>query len=134
MVSSEAKTQHAILVVESEVIIRLVIAEFLRECGFTVYEGASAEEARAILESDRPIDIALVDVRLEEQAAGFLLSQWIREHRPGVDVILTSGKRKAAERAEELCDDGPMQKPYQPLEVLKRINLLLERRQSVRKP
>jgi DNA-binding response OmpR family regulator len=129
-VPSEAKAQHAVLVVESEVIVRLVIAEFLRECGFTVYEGANAEEARAILESDRPVDITLVDV----QSEGFVLSQWIREHRPGVDVILTSGKRKAAERAEELCDDGPLQKPYQPLEVPKRINFLLERRQSANKP
>ena len=132
--STEAQAQHAVLVVESEVLVRLVIAEFLRECGFKVYEGASAEEARAILESDRPIDIALIDVRLEEQTAGFVLSQWIREHRPGVDVILTSGKRKTAERAEKLCDDGPLQKPYQPLEVLKRINILLERRQTIREP
>jgi DNA-binding response OmpR family regulator len=130
----EAQTQHAILVVEAEVLVRLVVAEYLRECGFKVYEAASSEEAKSILESERPVDIVLADVRSQGPMDGFSLSQWIREHRSGVDVILTSGKEKAAERAGELCDDGPLQKPYEPQEALRRINLLLGTRRTATKP
>jgi len=131
---SEAQTQHVILIVDAEVLVRLVVAEYLRECGFKVYEASSVEEARSILESERPVDIVLADVRLQGPTDGFGLSQWIRERRLGVRVILTSGKEKAAERAGELCDDGPLQKPYEPQEVLRRINLLLQRRPAATKP
>ncbi len=43
----------AILVVEDEILIRLVIADYLRECGFKVYEAASAAEAIEIFHSNR---------------------------------------------------------------------------------
>ena len=39
---------------------------------------------------------------------GLGLSQWIGEHRPDLKVILTSGFTKAAERAHELCIEGPL--------------------------
>jgi CheY-like chemotaxis protein len=54
---------QTILVVEDEVLIRLVIAEYLRECGYKVYEAAHADEALAVLQSpDVPIDIVFSDV------------------------------------------------------------------------
>jgi DNA-binding response OmpR family regulator len=64
---------------------------------------------------------------------GFGLAQWVRENHPGIDVILTSGMARAAEKAGDLCDDGPLEKPYHPQEVVRRINLLLERRRTALK-
>ena len=40
---------HTVLVVEDEVLIRLVIADYLRECGYKVYEAVNAQEAIAML-------------------------------------------------------------------------------------
>jgi DNA-binding response OmpR family regulator len=45
-------------------------------------------------------------------------------------VILTAGIAKAAEQAADLCDEGPLEKPYHPQEVVRRINILLERRRT----
>jgi hypothetical protein len=40
---------------------------------------------------------------------------------------------RTAEKAGDLCDDGPLEKPYHPQEVVRRINLLLERRRTALK-
>jgi DNA-binding response OmpR family regulator len=58
------------------------------------------------------------------------LARQIREKYPAIDVILTSGAARAAAKAGDLCDDGPLEKPYHPQEVLRRINVLRERRRT----
>jgi hypothetical protein len=40
---------------------------------------------------------------------------------------------RAAGKAGDLCDDGPLEKPYHPQEVVRGINLLLERRRTALK-
>jgi hypothetical protein len=45
-------------------------------------------------------------VQLSGSFDGFGLAQWVRQNRPGLDVILTSGIAKAAEKARDLCDEG----------------------------
>ena len=61
---------------------------------------------------------------------GFGLAQWVREKHPNIDVSLTSGIDRAAEKAGDLCDEGPLEKPYHPQEVVRQINILLERRRT----
>jgi hypothetical protein len=46
---------------------------------------------------------------------------------------LTSGSARAADKASDLCDDGPLEKPYHPQEVARRIKLLQERRRTAPK-
>ena len=83
--------ERTILVVEDEVLVRLVIAEYLRECGYRVHEAAHAQEAIAVLESpDVTIDIVFSDVVMPGNLDGFGLARWVRAHRPHVEVILTS--------------------------------------------
>jgi CheY-like chemotaxis protein len=114
---------QTILVVEDEVLIRLVIAEYLRECGYKVYEAAHADEALAVLQSpDVPIDIVFSDVVMPGRMDGFGLARWIRANRPDVHVILTSGVDRSAEVAGMLCETGPLlEKPYEPQGVVDRI-------------
>ena len=47
-----------------------------------------------------------------------------------IDVILTSGVAGAAEKSKDLCEEGPMEKPYQAADVAARIRVLLERRKA----
>ena len=44
-------TQPVILVVEDEMLVRMLVVEVLSEAGFTVLESASADEALAVLET-----------------------------------------------------------------------------------
>ena len=117
----------SILVVEDEVLIRLAIAEYLRECGYKVHEATHATEAVAVLESPEvSVDIVFSDVVMPGEMDGFGLARWVRANRPGVEVILTSTVDRSAEVAGMLCEAGPlMKKPYEPQNVVERIKQLL---------
>ena len=42
---------HTVLVVEDEMMVRLPIVEYLRDCGYNVLEAADASEAIAAMDS-----------------------------------------------------------------------------------
>jgi DNA-binding response OmpR family regulator len=120
-----------VMVVEPDVLVRMVVAEYLRECGYKVIEGMSAEDVWAVLNNGTPIDVILANVQLGGGGDGFALARRVREHRPAIDIILTSSAAKVADKAGELCDDGPLETPYHPQEVLRRIHLLREQRRTM---
>jgi CheY-like chemotaxis protein len=122
-----------VLIVEPDILVRMVVAAYLRECGYTVVEGITAADAFTVLEAGRKIDVILADVQLTGGIDGFALAQQVRERHPEIDMVLTSGIRKAAEKAEDLCEEGPLEKPYHPQEVVRRIHLLRERRRTSQK-
>ena len=117
---------QTILVVEDEVLVRLVIAEYLRECGYRVHEAASAEEAILILQAPEvSIDIVFSDVEMKGGMDGFGLARWIRANMPQTEVILTSGAERSADIAGTLCEAGPLlRKPYPSQDVVDRIKQL----------
>lgn len=123
-----------VLVVEDEVLIRMAIADYLRACGYHVLEANDAAEAKRVLDATAPIDVVFSDVQMPGAADGFALARWVRAHHPQVRVILTSGLPGAADKAADLCHDGPLVgKPYQPETVLRRIqDLLRHARQAER--
>ena len=122
-----------ILVVEPDILVRMVIASYLRDCGYTVLEGTSAADVMAVLGSGQKIDVIFSEVQLCGEVDGFGLACWVRENYCDVDVILTIGARRAADKASDLCEDGPLEKPYHPQEIVRRINLLRERRRTAAK-
>lgn len=122
-----------IMMVEPDVVIRMVIAEHLRECGYRVIEGVAAQDVWAVLESGRRVDIVLADVKLSGDVGGFSLAHRIRQTRSDIDVILTSGIADVAQETRELCEEGPIKKPYEPKDVETRIKILLERRRTSNK-
>jgi DNA-binding response OmpR family regulator len=130
---ADGATPSTILVVEPDILVRMVIASYLRECGYRVLEGVTAADVTTVLGSGQTIDVVLSEVRLRGKMDGFGLARWVREHHPDVDVILTSGAARAADKAKDLCDDGPLEKPYEPQEVVRRINLLRERQRTAPK-
>jgi len=120
----------AILVVEPDILVRMIIADYLRGCGYKVIEAVTADDVVTVLGTQQKIDLVFAEIQLGGSMDGFGLARWVREKHPGVDVILASGIAKAAEQAANLCDEGPVEKPYQPQEVVRRINILLERRRT----
>jgi CheY-like chemotaxis protein len=123
-----------ILVIEPDILVRMVVADYLRDCGYRVVEGVNADDALAVLEAGTKIDVILTEVQLAGSIDGFGLAQQIREDHPEIDVILTSGAARAAAKAGDLCDDKPLAKPYHPQEIVRRINFLRERRRTSLKP
>jgi CheY-like chemotaxis protein len=124
-VSPEPRPE-TVLVVEDEVLVRMVIADYLRECGYRVIEAGSAAEAITVLTSPEPVDIVFSDIQMPGEMDGFGLATWIRRNQPWLKVLLTSGNARAATTAGDLCEEGPLeQKPYHPQTILTRIQQLL---------
>jgi len=128
--SAGADRAAIILVVDDEVLVRMVIAEYLRHCGYRVIEAANGEEALLVLQqSDIAVEIVLSAVQTPGATNGFGLSQWTRQHRPDVDVILVGSAQQAANTAADLCEIGPaLKKPYEAQLVVDRIRQLLAER------
>jgi DNA-binding response OmpR family regulator len=125
-ISSAAKLK-TVLVVEDEVLTRVSICEYLRECGFLVIEAANADEAIIVLsDPDLPVDVVLSDVEMTGTMDGFALAQWVRRHKPGLSIILAGTPARIADAAADLCENGPLlAKPYEPQLLLDRIKRLL---------
>ena len=123
-------TAQTVLVVEDEVLIRMSVAGYLRDCGFRVLEAAHADEALIILqEPELEIEAVLSDIEMPGAMDGFGLAQWVRANRPGVEVVLVGTPERAANAAADLCEEGPtLAKPYQPQIVVDRIKQLLAAR------
>ena len=81
-----------VLVAEDEILVRTVIAAYLRDCGFDVVEAGNADEAVRVLEAGTRVDIVFSDVNMPGRLDGFGLAQWLRRKRPGLKIILTSGR------------------------------------------
>jgi CheY-like chemotaxis protein len=126
MCSETKHSSPAVLVVDGDVITRTVIADYLRHCGYRVIEANSGEEAVAALEHEGfTVDVVLSDVSLPGPMSGFGLSQWVRQNKPAVEVVLSSVVERAAEAARDLCEEGPtLAKPYDPKTVVDHIKRL----------
>jgi DNA-binding response OmpR family regulator len=117
-----------VLVVEHDILVRTVVAAYLRQCGYAVIECGSSEEAIIVLQSDVAIDVVFSEVGLPGELDGFGLAQWVRRQRPSVKVILTIGPERTANAAGNLCENGPiLAKPYDHAELARRIRALTAR-------
>jgi CheY-like chemotaxis protein len=98
-----------ILVVEDEVLIRLMMAQHLRERGFRVIEASHAGEALDALEADEDIDLMFTDVLMPGVMNGIMLARWVKQNHPEIGVLLTSAR---SDFAQDLPDEHLFVKPY----------------------
>jgi DNA-binding response OmpR family regulator len=125
-----------VMIVEADILVRHPLAEYLRECGYKVIETFNADEARQLLGGDLPsveIDIVLADANGAGKA-GFAFAAWTRENHPGVEVLLAGSIAGAAEKAGDICKEGPaLTKPYDHKQVLEHIHRLVAARDRHRR-
>lgn len=80
-----------VLVVEDESLIRMDIADRLREAGFSVFEAESADAAIKILETRSDIHLVFTDVDMPGSMDGLRLAAYVRDRWPPIKLIVTSG-------------------------------------------
>jgi DNA-binding NtrC family response regulator len=117
----------ALLIVGDELLMRVIIADYLQECGFKVLEADDAEEAIDILKAGvTSIDLVFSDVTLPGAMDGMGLNQWLCKHMPGMPIILSAGDTKKSEAARELCRNAPFfADPYDVRQVVTYIRGIL---------
>jgi CheY-like chemotaxis protein len=125
--SGVANRAPLVLIMEEDVLIRMAVSAYLRECGLSVIEAVNADEAIAILRADIEVDVAMIDLGPAGTTDGFAVAQWIRRERKGIKAILTSGIARTAEEAHRICeeDGSVLAKPYDHAELERRIRQLL---------
>jgi CheY-like chemotaxis protein len=122
---------RTILIAEDDVLMRMPLAEFLRGCGYRVLEAKSADEAIVLIEDGTFVpDVVVSNVELAGD--GFGIARWIKDNKPGLQIILTGTPKRAVEIAASLCEDGPLPAPYDPQILHRRLLRLLASRKSPR--
>ncbi len=114
-----------VLVVEDEVIVRMTIAEYLRDEGYDVVEAGTADEALTILQNGTKIDLVFTDVRMPGSIDGCELARRVRAHWPKLPVILTSGYSDELLTARSISEDIVVPKPYRPQAIVTTIKAVL---------
>lgn len=128
----KARPTEVVMVVEAHVLVRAVVADCIRECGFKVYEATSAAEALEMLRAGHKVNVLLSDAGTSEPPDGFALAQQIRQEFPAVEIVLTNGLPMMVQKVGELCERAPLKKPYEHEQMLNRLELLSRTRGPTR--
>lgn len=118
----EFQKQKTILIVEDEVLLRIPVAEFLREGGFEVLEAANADEAIILLNSGVNCDLVLSDFQMPGTMDGVALARRLKIERPELPVVLSSSDTTIAGAAEAIAF---IAKPYSLSDLNRLANELL---------
>lgn len=108
-----------ILVVEDDVLVRLLIADGLRDAGLQVIEAHSGEAALGYLSTGSDVDLVFSDIQMPGTIDGVQLARRVHGEYPDLPVILTSGTGKPA----DMC--GARQFLPKPYEVAQAVALIL---------
>jgi DNA-binding response OmpR family regulator len=122
--------QPTAMILDPDVLVRITVADYLRDCGYRVIEGVRAEDLWTVLAAGTSVDVVLTEVALAGEADGFAVSRRLRAEYPAVDVILAASAARVADRAAQLCDQGPLDKPYHPQALMRRLDALRRRRKD----
>ncbi|MER8567043.1 response regulator [Mesorhizobium sp. M0924] len=118
---NEPNRSRVVLLAEDEILIRMDVADELRQAGWTVYEVGTADEAIELLLTSLRIDLVLTDVSMPGQANGLDLAAHVRRERPGVRVVVMSGHYFPSEQDKSLMDGFFWKPAYQLVPQLEKI-------------
>ena len=122
-----SSSSPTILVVEDEPMVRMLLAESLRDAGYHVLEAGNAAGAIATLHGAPSVDLVFSDVRMPGELDGFGLARWIKRHAPEMRVLLTSGWPGEGCSSNRCLDAPLVSKPYSQRQLIDLIDSLLQR-------
>ncbi|NGP18300.1 response regulator [Devosia aurantiaca] len=114
----QVQNTKSFLVVDDEPLVRMDMAELIRENGYEAWEAANASEALGILERAGDAFIGLItDVNMPGTRNGMVLANHVRAIWPHIRIIVVSAGRKPF--AGELPDNASfIHKPWRPEQVV----------------
>lgn len=131
-----ARGRH-LLVVDDDDRIRDLLKEYLSRAGFRVTAAAGGAPARRLL-ATLDFDLAVFDVMMPGED-GFSLTRWLRGQKGPAGktpVLMLTARAEASDRIEGLRTgaDDYLPKPFEPEELLLRIEAILRRAQDQPQP
>ena len=126
--SSSSPLPH-LLVVDDESEIAESIVRYFGKYGFRVSTACDGAAMREIVQRES-VDVILLDLGLPRED-GFELTRWLRERWRGAIIIVT-GRGEVMDRVVglELGADDYVPKPFEPRELVARVQTILRRQRS----
>lgn len=115
-----------ILIVDDDPHIRELVQVFLRNDGFEIIEAEDGLEALAKLEAVK-VDMAIIDVMMPNMD-GWELCQELKADSD-MPILMLTAKAETSQKLKgfQLGTDDYLVKPFEPLELVARVNALLKR-------
>jgi PAS domain S-box-containing protein len=127
-----SRGELCVLLVDDNADARKALARQLARQGFLVAEAENASQALALAEHEEVIDLLITDVIMPGALNGAELADRLRESRPDLPTLLTTGYSAdvLAERKLARGDYELLSKPFRESELLAAVARLLEKRQA----
>jgi CheY-like chemotaxis protein len=120
--ANRKQTGSAILIVEDEVLVRMAMAEQLRNAGYPVIEAANADEAIEVLRHSKDVGLVISDIRMPGSIDGVGLARLVRAEFPEIKIVLASGHLPSVDGVEH---NGFFPKPYDVRQMIRHLKTLL---------
>ncbi len=120
---------ETVLLAEDDAPVRALTAHVLRESGYTVLEAANGVEALSVAQRDAEVLIHLLLTDLVmPQMGGQELADLLRDVRPSIKVLFTSGHPDIATALRELRGDQlqMLSKPFEPAYLSRKVRAALD--------
>ena len=121
---------QTILVVDDDASIRDAVSFYMRREGYDVLQAKDGQAAMEVIATEN-FDLAILDIMMEGYN-GFELCSAIRDRNQTVPIILLSAKRDLIDKSLgfKLGADDYITKPFEPAELVMRVNSCLRRSQA----
>jgi CheY-like chemotaxis protein len=109
--AAAARKRPVVLIVEDDLLCRMSAAVMIGNAGCDVIEVGDADEAIAVLEARRDIQVVFTDIRMPGSMDGLKLARHVKDRWPPIKIIATSGHLSVLE--SDLPEGGVfLSKPY----------------------
>jgi DNA-binding response OmpR family regulator len=117
--------RNTLLLVEDEILVRLVVAQALRDSGFRVIEASTANEVQAIFAAGEVPGLAILDDSAPGEMSAYQLLDWIAGNFPNVRVIMATGSNRSTFNTDSRARAMVMSKPLSPALLINNVKQLL---------
>jgi CheY-like chemotaxis protein len=110
-----------ILVVEDNDLVLDYVVATTTELGYRVLRASSGREALDVIERGEPINLLFTDVVMPNGMSGIDLAREVRQRRPDVKVLITSGYSNGADGDRGETEFMSLVKPYSSADLARRL-------------
>jgi signal transduction histidine kinase len=114
-----------ILVVEDNDLVLDYVVAMTTELGYRVLRATTGREALDVIERGEPIDLLFTDVVMPNGMSGIDLARKVRQCRPDVKVLITSGYSNQKTDTSSDAEFMSLVKPYSSADLAKRLREVL---------
>ncbi len=118
-----------ILLIDDDALVGKLLTFLLTDAGYSITVLADPRSARAFLH-DNPVDLVLLAITLPH-IDGYAVAKQLRDAHPDIPIVFLSGRAQVSDKVEgfEHGADDYVSKPFEPTELLARVQAVLRRYQ-----